>query len=77
MSSVNRKLTSCSDCSPVNRRSFVKAVTGASALAMLSGRSLSAGLFSGPSLTSASETAVSEFYKSLTDVQKKNTLFSF
>jgi len=77
MSSVNRKLTSCSDCSPVNRRSFVEAVTGASALAILAGRSVSAGLFSGPSLTSASETAVSEFYKSLTDVQKKTLCFPF
>ncbi len=77
MSSVNRKLNTCSDCSPVNRRSFVRAVTGASALALLAGRSVNAGLFSGPSLTSASETAVSEFYKSLTDVQKKTLCFPF
>lgn len=77
MSSVNRKPAASSDCGPVNRRSFVKVVTGTSALAMLSTRVLSAGLFSGPSLTSASETAVSEFYKSLTDVQKKTLCFPF
>lgn len=75
MPSSNRKPNACPDCGPVNRRSFVK--TGASALALLATRSLSAGLFSGPSLTSASETAVSEFFKTLTDVQKKTLCFPF
>ncbi|MBC7964952.1 MAG: DUF3500 domain-containing protein [Fuerstia sp.] len=77
MPSSNRKSNACPDCSPVNRRSFVRTVAGASALALISARSLSAGLFSGPSLTSASETAVSEFFKSLTDVQKKTLCFPF
>ena len=77
MSSINRKSTACPDCNSLNRRSFVKTVAGASALALLSTRSLSAGLFSGPSLTSASETAVSEFFKTLTDVQKKTLCFPF
>jgi len=77
MSSSNRKSNACPDCNSVNRRSFVKSVAGASALALLSTRSLSAGLFSGPSLNSASETAVSEFFKSLTDVQKKTLCFPF
>ena len=77
MSSTNRKSNACPDCNSVNRRSFVKTVAGASALALLSTRSLSAGLFSGPSLTSASETAVSEFFKTLTDVQKKTLCFPF
>ena len=77
MSSANRTNRDCGDCNPVNRRSFVKAVAGASALAALSTRSLSAGLFSGPSLTSAAETGVSEFFKSLTDEQKKTLCFPF
>ena len=77
MSSVNRNPRVCEDCNPVNRRSFVKAVAGASALAALSTRGLSAGLFSGPSLNSAAETGVSEFFKSLTDEQKKTLCFPF
>ncbi len=77
MSSDNSKSNLCSDCNPVNRRLFVKTMAGTSALALLSSRSLSAGLFSGPSLTSASETAVSEFFKSLTADQKKTLCFPF
>ncbi|HQZ68349.1 MAG TPA: DUF3500 domain-containing protein, partial [Planctomycetaceae bacterium] len=77
MSSVNRNDLTCGDCNPVNRRSFVKAVAGASALAALSTRALSAGLFSGPSLNSAAETGVSEFFKSLTDEQKNALCFPF
>lgn len=77
MSSDNRKSNLCSDCNPVNRRSFVKTIAGTSALAVLSSRSLSAGLFSGPSSTSASETAVSEFFKSLTADQRETLCFPF
>ena len=77
MSSAKPRSSNCSDCGPVNRRSFVKAVTGASALALLSASPLRAGLFSGPSLTSAAETAVSEFFKTLTDEQKKTLCFPF
>ncbi|MEI6538277.1 MAG: DUF3500 domain-containing protein [Planctomycetota bacterium] len=77
MSSSKRSSNGHADRNPGNRRAFVKAMAGASALALLSTRSLRAGLFSGPSLGSASETAVSEFYKSLTDVQKKTLCFPF
>ena len=77
MPSSKQKSIACTDCNPSNRRSFIKTVAGASALALLSTRSLSAGLFSGPSLNSASETAVSEFFKSLTDEQKKTLCFPF
>ncbi|MEQ9410638.1 MAG: DUF3500 domain-containing protein [Fuerstiella sp.] len=62
---------------PVNRRGFVRAVGGASALAALGGARLSAGLFAGPSPDSAAETAVSEFYKSLSDAQKSKICFPF
>ena len=61
----------------VSRRSFVKAVAAASSLAVIPGRSLSAGLFAGPTSSSAAETAVSEFFKSLTDDQKKVLCFPF
>ena len=77
MPSSKQNSIACPDCYPFNRRSFIKTVAGASALALLSTRSLSAGLFSGPSLNSASETAVSEFFKSLTDEQKKTLCFPF
>lgn len=58
-------------CDSVDRRSFVKAVAAASAALLVPARGLSAALFTGPSRTSAAETAVGEFYKSLTDDQKK------
>lgn len=77
MSSSNQQRHICGDCSPVNRRSFVKAVAGASGLAALSTRALSAGLFSGPSLNSAAETGVNEFFKSLTGEQQKTLCFPF
>lgn len=60
----------------VNRRKFVQTVGGASALAAFSGQ-LSAALFAGPSPASAAETAVSEFYKTLTDAQRKVICFPF
>lgn len=62
------------DCSAaslsVDRRSFVKGMAAAAAL-VLPGRALQAGLYSGPSRTSAAETAVTELHKTLTDEQKK------
>jgi hypothetical protein len=63
--------------SSVNRRSFVKSVVAASALAVVPGRILNAAMFVGPSKSSAAETAVSEFYKTLTDDQKKTLCFPF
>ena len=77
MKSENRVESGVSECCSVNRRSFVKAVAAASSLAMLPGRAFAAGLFAGPSRTSASETAVAEFYASLTDDQKKVLCFNF
>jgi hypothetical protein len=54
MKSENRVESGVSECCSVNRRSFVKAVAAASSLAMLPGRAFAAGLFAGPSRTSAS-----------------------
>jgi len=64
--------------SSFGRRNFLQAVSGASALAALGGGPLSASLFAGgPTTSSAAETAVAEFYKTLTDAQKKAICFSF
>ncbi|HAD60668.1 MAG TPA: hypothetical protein DCG12_15595 [Planctomycetaceae bacterium] len=60
-----------------SRRNFVKAVGGVSALAALGTTHLSAGLFTGPSTNGAAETAVGEFYKSLSDAQKSKVCFDF
>ncbi|MFY9253570.1 MAG: DUF3500 domain-containing protein [Fuerstiella sp.] len=63
--------------SQVDRRAFVKAIGGVSALAALGGGRLSAGLFAGPSPSSAAETAVTEFYKTLSESQKGQICFGF
>lgn len=55
----------------VDRRAFTRAVAAASVAAALPGRALQAAVFSGPSRTSAAETAVTEFYQSLSGDQKK------
>lgn len=55
----------------VNRRSFIRTAAAASSALLLPGSALQAGLYSGPSRTSAAETAVSEFFATLTDDQKK------
>ena len=67
---------SASDCCAVDRRSFIKAVAAASSLAAFSGRSFGAGLFAGSS-ENAAETAVGEFYKTLSADQKKILCFPF
>ncbi|MCA9061125.1 MAG: DUF3500 domain-containing protein [Planctomycetaceae bacterium] len=59
----------CSD-SAVDRRTFVRTVAGAAALAALPGQALMAGLFSGPPRTAPAETAVGEFYRSLSESQR-------
>ena len=61
----------------LDRRGFVRTLGGASALAALGGGRLSAGLFSGPSPSSAAETAVTEFYGTLSDAQKEQICFGF
>jgi len=69
-----------SNHSSIDRRSFVKTLGGASALAALGAvgsNPLSAGLFSGPSPDSAAETAVTEFYATLSDQQKAEICFGF
>ncbi len=63
--------------SQVDRRAFVKAIGGASALAAFGGGQLSAGLFAGPSPGSAAETAVTEFYKTLSEAQRGQICFGF
>jgi len=53
----------------IGRRAFVQALGGASALMALGGRKLAASVFAGPSPSSAAETAVTEFYETLSDEQ--------
>lgn len=65
------------ECCSVSRRSFVRAVAAASSLAVLPSRALTAGLFAGPGKNSAAETAVAEFFKTLTEEQKSVLCFPF
>lgn len=62
---------------PVSRRGFVQTLGGAAALSSLGGSSLAAGMFAGPSPSSAAETAVSELYKSLSEKQLQKICFPF
>lgn len=61
----------------VDRRTFIRTVAGASALAAVSGGTLRAGLFAAPGPGSAAETAVGEFYKTLTAEQKQTICLPF
>lgn len=65
-----------SSCCSVSRRRFVQAIA-ASSLAALPLRSISAGLFASKSSSGVAETAVTEFFKTLTDDQKKVLCFPF
>jgi hypothetical protein len=76
MSNENPPTSRNSDCCSLDRRAFVKAVA-ASSLVALPARAFGAGLFAGPSRNSAAETAVAEFYKTLSDDQKKVLCFPF
>ena len=85
MSAINdRKMTGleCSFCTPVSRRDFVRTI-GAGALASAvpiigSRTALAAGTVpDGPTPTSAAETAVGRFYKTLTPEQRKLLAFPF
>ena len=68
---------SCPDCDPVDRRDFLKAVSGV-ALAGAAGAFWSLpGAYAAPSPTSAAETAVGQFYASLSEEQKKAICFPF
>ncbi|HIF00837.1 MAG TPA: DUF3500 domain-containing protein [Planctomycetes bacterium] len=69
--------THASSNGTLSRRAFVQAVGGTAALAALGGSSLNAALFAGPTPTSAAETAVTEFYKTLSEKQRRQIVFSF
>ncbi|MEO2018606.1 MAG: DUF3500 domain-containing protein [Fuerstiella sp.] len=60
-----------------SRRAFVQAVGGTAALTALGGSSLNAALFAGPTPNSAAETAVTEFYKTLSRKQQGQIVFPF
>ena len=72
----NKQPSSQSPCCSVSRRGFVQAIA-ASSLAALPLRTISAGLFASGSTSGIAETAVTEFYKTLTDDQKKILCFPF
>ena len=61
----------------LTRRGFVQALGGASALATFGSRTAMANLFAGPTPNSAAETAVTEFYNSLSEKQLLKTSFPF
>lgn len=77
MESEKQNTASASDDRSFSRRSFVRTVAAASSLALLPTRVLNAGLFLGPSKSSVAETAVSEFFATLSDEQKKTLCFPF
>ncbi len=76
MRSHDKNATSSSDPS-VSRRSFVRAIAAASSMAALPAGAVNAGLFVGPSRSSIAETAVGEFYGTLSDEQKQMLCFPF
>jgi hypothetical protein len=61
----------------LKRRSFIRSAAAASSALLLPSAALQAGLYSGPSRTSAAETAVTEFFGTLTEEQKKVLLLPF
>lgn len=76
---TSRKVQSCSDCEDtLNRRSFIQHA-GATALAGIAIPTLLAGnpLRAAPSANSGAETAVGEFYKTLSEAQKKEIALPF
>src|SRR5262245_56295296 len=76
---THRPVKSCPDCDgSLNRRSFIQQA-GTAALAGIAIPSLLAGspLRAAPSAGSGAETAVGEFYKSLSEAQKKEIVLPF
>ena len=71
---MKRALLTCSDCSTVDRREFLKAAALGAVGSVLT---TLPGAFAAPSPTSAAETAVGRFYNSLSDAQKKTICFGF
>lgn len=72
---MKRPTTSCTDCEPVDRRVFLKAIGGV-AVAASSSAWVLPGAFAAPSPASAAETSVGRFYNLLTDQQKSSICFS-
>lgn len=72
-----RRSSNCPDCTPVDRREFLKAATGAVVVGAVGSSFWSLpGAFAAPSPTSAAETAVGRFYNSLSADQKKTICFA-
>ncbi|MCP4172033.1 MAG: DUF3500 domain-containing protein [Fuerstiella sp.] len=69
--------THASSNGTISRRAFVQAVGGTAALTALGASNLNAALFAGPTPSSAAETAVTEFYKTLSDNQRGQIVFPF
>ena len=69
---MKRKITTCNDCQPLDRRGFVKTV-GAAAIAGTASTTLFDSRFAhaAPTANSAAESAVARFYASLSETQKK------
>lgn len=75
---MKRTLLSCSDCGSVGRRDFLKSLgTIAVAGSVGSGFMTLPGAFAAPSPKSDAESAVAQFYTSLSDEQRKAICFSF
>lgn len=73
---MSRRSNTCSDCSSVDRRDFLKSTTGAVVAGAVGSTFWSLpGAFAAPSPTSAAETAVGRFYNSLSAEQKKTICF--
>lgn len=77
MPQPNRNRQHTSDCCAADRRQFLRAVAATTSAAALSGPALGAGLFAGHSRENTAETAVGEFFRSLSDEQKKVLCFPF
>lgn len=76
---TDAKTNACSDCeSSLDRRSFLQRASAAAIAAtvvpsLLAGRSL----YAAPTAESAAESVVAQFYKTLTDTQKKEIVLPF
>lgn len=73
---MKRRSPACPDCSPVDRRDFLKSAGGV-ALAGVASSWLMPGAYAAPGPSSAAETTVGRFYASLSDSQKKTICFPF
>ena len=75
---MNHPSSSCPDCEGVDRRDFLKAVSGAALLGAAGSTFWSLpGAFAAPSPKSSAETAVARFFSSLSAEQKQAICFPF